>query len=161
MTKTAEDIHCSYETIKAALNSQGIEPKLKGKQKIPIYECDEQNNILFEYEDYDDVIEKYSDLNMTRKAIGIAIAHNKKYRDKWFCRKRDYEEFKKINHKNKTKTEVYCIEKDISFESLSAAARWLKENNPEIKGTICTIVGNISKAIKNNWMSYGFNWDFI
>lgn len=60
------------------------------------------------------------------------------------------------------KKKILCIEKDIIFQSITDAARWLQENsitnNPSSKG----ITSNIAYVCKGAYKSaYGFTWKYV
>lgn len=152
----------SYDTISNALQSQGLKPhEFWEFSATPVYECDIDNNILMEFPNYKAVVEYYPELDMTIDGLGnyLARPRTNKYRNKYFCRKEDYEKYKLIDHHNKQHVRIKCLETGLEFLSITDAARWVKENCPEIKGTVTTVTCNISKAIKMNWHSYGYTWE--
>ena len=60
------------------------------------------------------------------------------------------------------KKKILCVEKDIIFQSINDASRWLQENNitnnPAIKG----ITSNIAYVCKGAYKSaYGFTWKYV
>lgn len=148
----------SYDAIKNAMREYGLEAHKT--RDIPIYECDANNNIIREFPTQQAVIDAYPELYMTLKSFQVSLTASRltRYRGKYFCRVKDYEEYKKIDHRNKCYEPIICLQTGEEFESMSAAARWVKENHPEVKGKVGTVVGNISKAIENNWDSYGYTW---
>ena len=160
----------AYVTIRNAMLEFNMKPHI-GKDGI-IYECDVDNNIIKEFGSYQEVIDAYPDLYFDKtlfseylhKAI-LPTEEGKKrfsrYRGKLFCRAEEYEIFKTIDHHNRGYKPIVCLQTGEEFESISAAARWVKEHDNTIKGTITTIVGNIGKAIQNNWNSYGYTWKRI
>lgn len=151
----------SYDVISNALHSQGLKPHEAWEfSATPVYECDVNNNILKEFPHYRAVVECYPELNMTTEGLGnyLASPRRDRYRGKYFCRVEDYEYYKTQDHHHRQHVQVKCLETGIEFLSIADAARWIKENHPEIKGNTTTINCNISKAIKMNWKSYGYTW---
>ena len=60
------------------------------------------------------------------------------------------------------KKKILCVEKDIIFQSINDASRWLQENNitnnPATKG----ITSNIAYVCKGAYKSaYGFTWKYV
>lgn len=161
ISKTQREHNISYDTIKRALDSQNISPhSCYDFLKTPIYECDIDNNIIKSFSCYQEVIDYYPDLHLTKDDLCnfLATPRTNKIRGKYFCKQSEYEFYKKENHHNACYVSIKCLETGEIFESISSAARWVKEQKPEIKGTVPTIITNISKAIKNNWKSYGYTW---
>lgn len=158
--ETCRALNCSYETVSNALKSNNIIPHQSGDHlATPVYECDVDNNILKEFPNFQAVVEEYPELHMTTTGLGnfLAMPRCSRYRGKYFCRVSEYETYKTQNHHNKCYVSILCIEEDKEFETISAAARWIKESGMS-NGSVATITSNISKAIKNNWKSYNYTW---
>lgn len=155
-------------TIGYILKEKGITPEPNYvKQGVEYYECDADNNIIKHFNNAHEIEEEYKDLGITVEGIHNYIGHQinelqKTYKGKYFCRVYDYEVYKTRCHKgHKGYKAVKCLETGMEFEKLADAARWIKEEYPEYKGSIDTIAANISKSINHNHSSYKYNWKFL
>lgn len=167
ISSTMKYLNCSYETVKNALNSQQIKNHdCNWYSQVEVYECDYKGNIIEEFPNYQAVEDKYRDIGITRNSLSSFFTQQRgrklyTHKGKIFVRKDRYEEIKGSLLLNATKKQVICLDTGETFESITAAARWIKENNPDIQGSVATIAGNVSKAIANNWKSYGYKWSKI
>ena len=150
------------------LKEKGYTPqKNYEKQGVPYYECDADNNIIRKFNNAYELATTYQDLGITVAGLHNYIGHQlnnrqKSYKSKYFCRVYDYDNYKMHDHKtHNVYKKVQCIETGMIFEKIVDAARWVKEQYPEYKGSVDTIASNISKSINHNHSSYKHNWKFI
>ena len=60
------------------------------------------------------------------------------------------------------KKKILCVEKDIIFQSIKDAARWLQENNITNNPSTNGITSNIAYVCKGAYKSaYGFTWKYV
>ena len=165
ITSTMKYLNCSYDTVKNALNSQQIKNHdCNWHSQVEVYECDYKGNIIEKFPNYQAVEDKYKDIGITRESLSNFFAQQKRgrklyaHKGKILVRKDRYEEMKDKTLSSASKKQVICLDTGEIFESIRAAAEWVKLNNPDIQGSISTVVSNISHAIANNWKSYGYKW---
>ena len=60
------------------------------------------------------------------------------------------------------KKKILCVEKDIIFQSINDASRWLQENNITNNPATNGIASNIAYVCKGAYKSaYGFTWKYV
>ena len=60
------------------------------------------------------------------------------------------------------KKKILCVEKDIIFQSINDASRWLQENNITNNPATGGITSNIAYVCKGAYKSaYGFTWKYV
>ena len=165
ITKVCEKNNCTYQTVRNALREYNITPhSTYAHLQTPVYECDKDNNIIKEFSTVDGIIECYPELNLTRKGIdnflsSVMANRGKTYYGHYFCRKSDYDIYKKESHKDNRLKSVKCVELNMFFKSFMEAARYLKEINPDLKSDEKGMSSNIQRAIKRNIKAYGYTWE--
>ena len=160
INKVCEKNNCDYTVVKRALNEYSIQAHNSYDHLlVKIYEIDKDYNIIKIFNDYQEVIDTYPSL--TTKGLGdyLSSLNRRTYDGHYFCREYEYNTRVK-DLKDKRKTEVICLTTGEVFDSLSDAARWVKENS-NYKSDIKGMTSNISRAIKKQNCAYGYKWDRI
>lgn len=150
-SETARYFRCSLITVIKILE----ENNLKGTgQYQPIYQIDINTGEIIA--EFDSLISAEKETKISKTQLWTAVNGQAKTAAGYaWCKVQDYKDFKLEEHIDKKKVKIYCKETNQIFESASAAARWLKENNYSTNSTHANIMkacnGERKTAYKLHW----------
>lgn len=160
-SETARYFNCSLHSVLNILDANNI-PRLEPGFNFlrPVYQIGLNNG---------EIVNKYSSISEAAGAvrcspisIGLVCMNYQKTACGFiWCYPENYDVEKIKEYKDFRKKAVRCIENGLEFNSQSDASRWLKENNPDLNGSISTLSKNIARAIRTGIRAYSFHWERI
>lgn len=155
-SETARKFGCSLSTVLKILENENLEGQGKYQK---IYQISLKDGSVIK--EFNSLVEARQSLNIGKTQLWNAVNNKVKSAGGYaWCKIEDYKNFKLEEHIDSKKRKVYCEEKQITFDSITEAAEWVKENNYS-SAQLSGITSNIGRACRNKIKAYKFSWSYI
>lgn len=151
---TCKDIGCSEPTLIKVLKEHG----LYGKGSMTaVYQLSlKDGSIIREFESLEAIKKEF---HLSQTAISDVVNGRQKTSKGYaWCRVEDYPNFKLEEHIDNKYKSVLCVEKNLQFNTVSEAGKWVYENGYT---TSRNTHANISRACRKGIKAYGFHWQYV
>lgn len=153
-SETARYFGCNITTVLKILEENNLQGQGQYQQ---IYQIDINSGEIINK--FNSLIEAQKAVNIGKTQLWYAVNGRAKTAGGYaWCKTEDYVNFQLQNHIDAKKVKIRCEETNQTFDSISDAVNWLKENNYAINPT----TANISKVCNGQRKTaYKFHWSKV
>lgn len=156
-SKTARHFGCSLVTVLKILENNNLSGN---GQNQPVYQIDLKTGKIVNK--FNSISDAMTAMNLGMTQLWSAVNGQAKTAGGYaWCKVNEYQDFNLKEHLDNKKIKIRCVEKNLIFNSLIEAAKWLVNNGFSTAKSATTTAKSLSNGIKKNIVSFGFHWERI